>query len=84
MDLVQFKILLDQEYKWPAYYLFKFILPVHEVDSLKKLYSSVSWQEKPSKQGNYMSLSANVFCHSSEEVLHIYRSAITIKGIIAL
>lgn len=84
MDHEKLKTLLDNEYVWPAYYLFKFIVPKDECTTLKELDKSIRWIEKPSQKGNYISLTAQVYCHSSEEVLYIYRQAITIKGIVAL
>ena len=84
METDKFKELLDKEYSWPAVYSFKFIVPQASFEEAKKLFASGDIIEKPSKKGNYISLSAKIEMESSEAVMDVYLKASSIKGLIAL
>lgn len=84
VDLARLKKLLEEQHHWPHEYLFKFIVPQSERQHFLDATAPLQWSEKPSSKGNYIAFSASKLCRDSEEVLHIYRQAVTIKGIITL
>ncbi len=79
-----FREQLDQEYDWPAEYLFKFIVPVVQESELLRLFEGFPVSTKYSKNKNYISLTSKVLINSSEEVIKIYQDAYLIEGIISL
>lgn len=80
----QHKELLDNEYDWPAEYLFKFIVPREKEQAVRDLFPNHVPEVRPSKQGNYVSLSVSYCAESSDIVLAIYEKAALIEGLIAL
>jgi uncharacterized protein len=82
--ITSFREKLDQHYAWPSVYIFKFIVPTGKEDEVKKLFPLHSSTEKLSKQGNYTSITIQMMMPSSEAVIHIYKQASSIQGLIAL
>lgn len=80
----QFKEKLDVEYSWPALYMFKFIVPKGQEDKVKSLFPYNEVIMKTSKNGNYISLTAQVMMNSSEAIVKVYEDAYKIKGVISL
>lgn len=83
-ELNKLKELLDDQYEWPAPYLFKFIVPAAQLESLEKLVSKYVLSEKPSKNGKYISVTLTVKCESSQEVIDLYEKVSVIPGIMSL
>ena len=84
-DKGNFKALLDQEYSWPARYPFKFILPADEEEAVENLFKNdVEILKKPSSNGKYTSITVYAMMHNADEIITIYESASSIKGIISL
>lgn len=79
-----FRKQLDQEYTWPADYLFKFIVPVEQESELLKIFEGLPVSTKYSKKKNYISVTSKVLINSSQEIIKIYKDAYVIKGIISL
>lgn len=79
-----FKEKLDLEHKWPAPYLFKFVVPSTKVDEFKQVFPEEPFQSKESKAGNYVSFSMKKVVKSSDEVVDLYIKAKEIEGLIAL
>jgi putative lipoic acid-binding regulatory protein len=84
MEDNKFAELLNKEYNWPALYSFKFIVPRKNVSAVLALFPENSTKEKPSKNGNYISVNAKVEMKSAEDVLTIYARAGEVEGVIAL
>lgn len=80
----KFKELLDNEYSWPDYYLFKFITPIDGKEPLLKKLEITDYQETLSKKGNYISITYRKLVKSSDEVMEIYKLAKTIPGVMTL
>ena len=80
----QQKELLDHQYQFPCEYLFKFIVPKAQVERVKALFPNHQFELRPSKKGNYISISVRHHAQSSDLVLAIYEKATTIEGLIAL
>lgn len=83
-DMGRFQELLDDQYAWPAEYTFKFIVPEAELERLKAIFGQVPLSVRASRKGRYMSVTARMLIHSSDEVVAVYRMAGTIPGVIAL
>ena len=81
---INFRKKLDQHYSWPALYVFKFIVPKSKALEVKALFPKHTPFGKPSKNGNYVSVTVEMMIPSSEAVIKIYQSASKIEGIIAL
>lgn len=79
-----FKIQLDQFYAWPALYTFKFIVPAGKEQELKVLFHNHTTTERPSKKGNYTSITIDVMAPNAEAVVEFYKAATKIEGIVAL
>ncbi len=79
-----FRKQLDQEYTWPADYLFKFIVPVEQESELLKIFEGFPVATKYSRNKNYISVTSKLLINSSEEIVKIYKDAYIIKGIISL
>ena len=79
-----FRNQLQDHYKFPTLYLFKFIVPAEKSDDFKILFPDIQFEPKPSKTGKYISFSSKHRVMSEEEVIEIYKKAYTIDGIISL
>ena len=79
-----FKEKLDNEYSWPATYMFKFVVPTATSIEVTALFPKDSLDTKPSKNGKYLALTMKRLVNSSAEVVEVYKSVSSIKGLIAL
>jgi hypothetical protein len=84
MDNEKFRSLLEESYQFPDYYEFKFIIKTDDKHLVLEKLVGCSIHETPSKKGNYTSVSARKLVHSTEEIIEIYKSMSTIKGVISL
>ncbi len=79
------KQLLEQE--WPAVYFFKFISP-SDPETLAKVTALFEDQGtlslRPSKNGNFISVSVKEVMMSADDVIDVYVKAAQIKGVISL
>ncbi len=82
--LTSFREKLDEHYQWPALYIFKFIVPKGKEQEVKGLFPNRTTTDKPSKKGNYTSLSIEMVMPSSDSVIEVYEKASRIEGIVAL
>ena len=79
-----FKELLDNQYTWPADYLFKFIVNKDHKEELLSVLGGHKAIEKPSSKGKYISVSLRILMRSSDEVMEVYTKASKVKTVIAL
>ena len=79
---------LNTTTKFPAEYMYKFIVPAggNQVQEIESLFvdKSAKFAKKASKTGKYFSVSIRVVLGSSKEVILYYKKAENIKGIISL
>ncbi len=75
---------LDAGHCWPCAYLFKFIVPSPATQQVIDLFPGMPVDVRPSRHGRYMSVSAEVPMHTSEEVVMVYQRASGIPGVISL
>ncbi|MDO1445388.1 DUF493 family protein [Rhodocytophaga aerolata] len=75
---------LDEQFAWPMLYMFKFIVPEANKDKVITLFNKHDVSSRDSKNGNYVSLTIQMFMKSSEDVIDVYKKASTIEGLIAL
>ncbi|MEY2650899.1 MAG: hypothetical protein RLZZ261_1527 [Bacteroidota bacterium] len=88
MEEVKFRELLEQNYTWPALYMFKFICPANNeaVAKLEQLFDPevAELSLRPSSKGNYVSFTAKELMISVDAVIERYRLATDIPGLISL
>lgn len=82
--LMSFREKLDQHHAWPTLYIFKFIVPKGKEHEVKDLFPGHTTSDRPSRKGNYTSLSIEMMMPSSDAVIEIYEKASHIEGIVAL
>ena len=88
MEEVKFRELLEQNYTWPALYMFKFICPADNeaIARLQQLFDPevAEISLRPSSKGNYVSFTVKELMLSVEAVLQRYEQARGIPGLISL
>jgi hypothetical protein len=84
MNYQSFKTKLDRLHQWPSLYMFKFIVPVRQQGEVFALFPKHELKTKASKNGNYVSVTAQAMMRSSDDVIKIYEEAHEIEGIVAL
>lgn len=75
---------LDEQFAWPMLYMFKFIVPEAKKQQVISLFNKHDVSSRNSKNGNYVSLTVQMFMMSSQDVIDVYKKASTIEGLIAL
>lgn len=83
-NIENFRNQLEQHYDFPAEYLFKFIVPMGQIEKLKSLFPPGKISLKHSKTGKYVGVSCKLNVESSNQIIDIYNQAYLIKGIISL
>ena len=84
-ELARLIELLDQNYDWPDYYQFKFIVKVSDRAKIEMYFRENDQIDiKPSKNGNYLSISVKRLISHSQEVLAVYSEVSKIEGVITL
>ena len=79
-----FKELLNNQYDWPADYLFKFIVTKEFKGELLTALGGHKAIEKPSSKGKYVSVSLRIKMDSADDVMILYTKAAKIKTVISL
>lgn len=74
--------------KWPAEYLYKFIVPSDEekIAFIEKTFNNLGAviKKNKSKNGKYSSVSINVIMPSADAIIEKYKEVSTVEGIISL
>ena len=83
-DFSKLKLLLDEQFSWPNDYLFKFILKPSAFNELSSLFDDCMIQQKASSKGKYISVTVQRNCKSSDEIISIYKQALSIESVITL
>ena len=83
-DLEKLKDLLNDTHEFPCEYIFKFIVPKAQLGHLRGIVEPAELSERPSKNGNYVSLTVVKYCYSCDEVLNVYHEVKVVKGIVSL
>ncbi|TYP98711.1 hypothetical protein C7447_10226 [Tenacibaculum adriaticum] len=85
---IKLKAQLEDTTKFPADYLYKFIVPSDEnqAEEVQDLFNKggAIINTKKSKTGKYVSVSVRLKVKSADEVIEYYQQAEKIKGIISL
>jgi hypothetical protein len=79
-----FREKLEQEHTWPDKYLFKFVVPIAKKESFVQMFKEEHFEEKHSREGNYISFTLKKTIHSTDEIIDMYLQANEIEGLIAL
>ncbi len=83
-SLRSLQIKLDEYHQWPCRFMFKFIVPREKSQELTTFFAGKPFTTRASKNGRYVSFTAEIEMQSSEEVIVFYREAGRIEGLIAL
>jgi uncharacterized protein len=75
---------LDAQNALPGIYMFKFIAPEDKQEEVIALFNPHDVTSRSSRNGRYVSLTAQVFMHSSQDVIDILAHAAKIPGVISL
>lgn len=82
------KLSLDNSTKFPAKYLFKFIVPTskNQLNEVKNIFdvSGAVINTKSSKTNKYVSVSIALVMASSDKIIEKYKEVSVIEGIISL
>lgn len=84
MSNQKFRDLLEQNYQWPDYYEFKFIVKVDDKSLVLERLEGHHIIETPSKKGNFVSITSRKLIRCTDEVIEVYEVISTIKGVISL
>lgn len=79
-----FQELLEDQIDFPGEYLFKFIVPRTNLDDLKSVFGRHPVRVRESRKGNYVSVTARMHMHSSDEVIAVYSAAAEVDDVISL
>ena len=79
-----FKATIEEEYNFPAQYIFKFIVKTGLKQQILELLPGAKKSERVSKNGNFVSITLSQIMKNSEEIVYIYEKASKIKGVISL
>ena len=79
-----FREQLEKHHVFPGNYTFKFIVPAMNIDQIKGILPEEDIILRPSRNGNYISVTSSLSVESPEEVIRIYKEASLIEGIIKL
>ncbi|MGB5553651.1 MAG: DUF493 family protein [Flavobacteriaceae bacterium] len=82
------KIQLDQSTKWPADYLYKFIVPSDpiKIETITDIFDNLGAviESKKSKKGKYTSISITVQLQNPDAVIAKYKEVGKVEGVISL
>ncbi len=78
---------LNEVHTWPSIYMFKFVLPNDDerVQQLRGIFGeSAEFKTRLSAKGNYISLTVRAMMLDADSIFDAYRSASSVKEVIAL
>lgn len=79
---------LENTTEFPAEYLYKFIVPnqAQKIEQLKEIFKGKSAEItlKDSSAGKYTAVSVRLNVQNPEEVIHFYKEAAKVDGIVSL
>ncbi len=75
---------LESIHSWPSVYMFKFIVPAEKEGDVLSLFPRNETSSKSSKNGRYVSVTAEVMIGSTDQVIEVYEKAYQIEALIAL
>ncbi len=80
-----FEHLLDESYNWPTNYSFKFIVPVDQFVVLLAITGEEGEViKRPSKKGNYLSVTITREMQSASEIIDLYKRVERVPDLISL
>ena len=80
----KFRELLDQNYQWPDFYTWKFIVKVETQNHVLALLGDHEISVKTSEKGNYISITSRKLVKTTDEVLEVYSLISKIPGVMSL
>lgn len=85
---IKFKERLDATTEFPSRYSYKFIIPTSHKNlaEVQRVFDGAQpqFKMKESKNGKYTSITVDIYVIDSDQVIHYYKEASSIEGIIML
>jgi hypothetical protein len=78
------KARLDETHVWPGVYTFKFIMKAELEPEFVTILTGHRYTTRRSVAGRHVSVTAELFMTSSDEVIALYRRAAEFQGVISL
>ncbi|MES2731653.1 MAG: DUF493 family protein [Bacteroidota bacterium] len=75
---------LDAQNALPGIYMFKFIAPKDKQEAVASLFHHRDLTLRDSKNGNYVSVTAQVYMETSQDVINVLITVAAIPGVISL
>lgn len=79
-----FQELLDDQIDFPDDYVFKFIVPARSLNALKNIFGRHPVTVRASSKGRYLSVTAKMEMHSSDEIVALYQAAAKVERVMML
>lgn len=83
-----FKIKLEESTQFPGEYIYKFIVPSENklIAEVQRVFDNArpQFQMKNSANGKYTSVTVVIYALDADAVIHYYKEASTIEGIVML
>jgi len=83
-DTEGFREKLEAQHTFPGEYIFKFIVPATAVPLVEALWQDGEISNRPSSNGNYVSVTIRAYVAGADQIITVYRNASQIEGCIAL
>ena len=83
-DIASFKQKLESEHDFPGTYIFKFIVPAGQKDTVLSILPEGELSLRHSANQKYVSLTLRAQMPSSDGIVEVYQRAYVIEGIVAL
>lgn len=84
MNFEKLHSMLNEQVQWPEYYTFKFVVKTEQKSQVMDLLVDHEISLRPSKNGNYTSITSRKYFQTSDEVIEVYQSMKEVKGLISL
>ena len=80
-DFEKFKGLIEDQHEFPCPYTFKLITPLDKEDQVMNYIGDRPLIRKPSRNGNFVSLTYTTTVNSSDEIIDFYKELGKIPGV---
>jgi uncharacterized protein len=80
----KFRDLLEQNYQWPDYYVWKFIVKIEIQQVVINQLQGFEMTLKESGKGNYVSITGRKLVKTTDEVIAVYEMISQIPGVMSL
>lgn len=79
-----FREKVDEHHEWPCVYMFKFIVKADSQGLVEEKLPEGMISTRKSRNGKYVSITAEVVCDSADRVVEIYKAVSSVPGVMSL